>query len=399
MNFYESYDEKLSADERTLVAAARDFCRGEFSAHLLDSHTQGSAFDTNWIFRWADAGFLGLQVPLEFGGRNASFLCKIRVAQTMAEHGFAAAFAINNLQGSVTRVARFGANKHRAELLEGMLNGKILCALAMSEPGGGSDLGALKTTAQRVDGGWLINGTKSWITNGQILHSANLLARVIPDEGETNNIASFLIPLYDGPSFRREEIIMPGARSFRLSHLIFNSYLVPDWCLFSPAGEALKFSMDSVNSARVHVAAMCVASTRAALAEAVEHAKTRYAFGKPLIRHQGLSWELAEVALRLEAANALVLRAAVAVQTGSTAVTLAAQAKKFAVDVAVWGIEQCLRAMGAIGAGATHRLAMLFSETRLAAFADGTNEMLLDRIAKGMIKEYGASSQTTDVII
>lgn len=397
MSFYDAYDEKLSGEERALVATARDFCRGEFSAHLLDSHIQGCAFDAAWISRWADAGFLGLQTPRELGGHDASFLCKIRVAQMMAEHGFAAAFAINNLQGSVTRVARSGSDKHRSEMLEGMLNGSILCAPAMSEPDGGSDLGALKTTAQHVDGGWLINGTKSWITNGQILHSASILARVVPNDGEADNIASFLIPLQDGPTFQREEILMPGARSFRLSHLIFKDYLVPDWCLFNPPGEAFKLSMDSVNAARVHVAAMCVASTRAALAEAVTHATTRHAFGKPLIKHQGLGWELAEVALRLEAANALVLRAAVAVQTGAPAVTLAAQAKKFAVDVSVWGIEQCLRAMGATGASATHRLAMLSSETRLAAYGDGTNEMLLDRIAKGLAKEYGGAPRMKEV--
>lgn len=389
MHFYDSYDEKLSPKERELVAAAGDFCRGEFSAHLLDTHTLGQPYDAAWIGKWAEAGLLGLQTPRELGGHDASFLCKIRVAQAMAEHGFAAAFAINNLQGSVTRVARAGSTRQRSEFLEGMLSGSILCAPAMSEPDGGSDLGALKTSAQQVDGGWLITGTKSWITNGQIIHCANVLSRVVPAGGAAEDIASFLVPLTDGSTFSREEIHMPGARSFRLSRLIFRDHFVPNWTLFSQPGQAFKASMASVNAARVHVAAMCVASTRAALGEAVGYAESRQTFGKPLIKHQGLAWELAEVSLRLEAANALVLRAAMAVQTGAPALTLAAQAKKFAVDVAVWGIDQCLRAMGATGASASHRLAMLFSETRLAAYGDGTNEMLLDRIGKGLAKEYG----------
>ncbi|BEP38547.1 acyl-CoA dehydrogenase family protein (plasmid) [Variovorax sp. V59] len=389
MSFYDSYDEKLAAEELALVAAAADFCQGEFSTHLLDTHTQGQPYDSAWIGKWAKAGFLGLQTPRELGGHDASFLCKIRVAQTMAEHGFAAAFAINNLQGSVTRVARLGSDKHRSELLEGLLSGGILCAPAMSEPDGGSDLGALKTCARRVDGGWSITGTKSWITNGQIIQCANLLARVTATGGGSDEIASFLVPLADGPTFSREEILMPGARSFRLSRLTFQDHFVPDWFLFSQPGQAFKASMASVNAARVHVAAMCVASTRAALGEAVGYAGSRQTFGKPLISHQGLAWELAEVSLRLEAANALVLRAALAVQTGAPALTLAAQAKKFAVDVAVWGIDQCLRAMGATGASASHRLAMLFAETRLAAYGDGSSEMLLDRIGKGLAKEYG----------
>lgn len=391
MNFYDLYDERLSAPERALVQAASDFCRGEFSAHLLESHTQGRAYDASWIDKWAKEGFLGLQTPREFGGHDASFICKIRVAQTMAEHGFAAAFAINNLQGSVTRVARFGSERQRAEFLDGMLAGRILGAPAMSEPDGGSDLAALKTQARRVDGGWLLSGTKSWITNGSIIGCANLLARVGPAGAESGDIASFVVPLEDGPTLRREELVMPGARSFRLASLVFQEHFVPDWCLFDPPGQAFKSSMASVNAARVHVAAMCVASAKAALAETVGYAQSRQAFGKPLLGHQGLGWELAEVSLRLEAANALVLRAAIAVQTGKAALTLAAQAKKFAVDVAVWALDQCQRAMGATGASADHRLAMLSSETRLAAFGDGTSQMLLDRIAKGLAKDYGPS--------
>lgn len=394
MSFYDSYDALLSPEERALVAAASDFCKGEFSNHLLESHNRSLPFDAAWIGKWAQAGFLGLQTPRHLGGHEASFLCKIRVAQTMAEHGFAAAFAINNLQGSVTRVASSGSDKHRDELLEGMLSGTILCAPAMSEPGGGSNLSAMTTCARRVDGGWLISGIKSWITNGQIIQCANVLSRVSPS---TEDLASFLVPLTDGVTFRREEIHMPGAHSFRLSHLIFQDHFAPDWSLFSQPGQGLRASMASVNAARVHVAAMCVASTRAALSEAVGYAQDRKAFGKPLIRHQGLAWELAEVSLRLEAANALVLRAAIAVQSGGPALILAAQAKKFAVDVAVWGIDQCLRAMGATGASATHRLAMLSAEARLAAFGDGTSEMLLDRIGKGLAAEYGPSSPMKEI--
>ncbi|VTU21774.1 Acyl-CoA dehydrogenase, short-chain specific [Variovorax sp. PBL-H6] len=389
MAFYDSYDAMLSREEQDLVAVAGDFCEGEFSAHLLASHNKGQPYDAAWIHKWALAGFLGLQAPRELGGHDASFLCKIRVAQTMAEHGFAAAFAINNLQGAVTRVARSGSDPQRDALLQGMLSGDILCAPAMSEPGGGSDLGALTTSARRVDGGWLISGTKSWITNGQIIRCANVLSRVAGGGVGGQDIASFLVPLEDKATFRREEIHMPGARSFRLSHLIFQDHFVPEWSLFNQPGQALKAAMASVNAARVHVAAMCVASTRAALREAVDHAQSRHAFGKPLIRHQGMAWELAEVSLRLEAANALVWRAATAVQAGAPALTLAAQAKKFAVDVALWGIDQCLRAMGATGASAAHRLAMQSAETRLAAFGDGTSEMLLERIGKELAKEYG----------
>lgn len=389
MNFYEQYDERLSDAELALVARAKDFCSGSFSQAVLDAFNRGDTFDRSWIDAWAREGFLGLQTRKDHGGLGASYLCKLRVAQVMAEHGFAAAFAINNLQGSVTRLSKAGNDIQIGHLLERMRSGEVLGAPAMSEPDAGSDLGALTTSARRTSGGWIINGTKSWVTNGTIVGCVTLLAKVAEGEGE-GEIASFLTPLDGDKGLSREEILVPGARSFRLGKLTFADYFVPDWCLFNAPGEAFKTSMDSINAARVHVAAMCVASLRAALAEVARHGITRRSFGQPLNGHQGWRWEAAEVALRLEAANALVFRAAAVIEKNGPAVTLAAQAKKFAVDTSLWGIDQCIRAMGAIGATTHHRLNMLYAETRMAAFGDGTNEMLLDRIGKNLAKDHGS---------
>lgn len=392
MDFYRDYDLHLSEHERSLVCRASAFCDAAFSDSLGRSYAEGEPFDAAWIAAWGAQGLLGLQACRDDGGEEASFICKIRVAQTVAEHSFAAAFALNNLQGSVTKLSRSGTSEQKSHLLEKMRAGAILCAPALSEPAGGSDLSALTTTARKSPGGWIINGEKAWVTNGLLVGCASLLVRV---EGKTgaDSMASLLVPLHDGAGLRRREIRMPGARSFRLATLTFSDYQVPGWAFFSEAGEAFKASMASVNAARVHVAAMTVASLRAALADAVGYASTRQAFGKPLLAHQGLNWELAEVSVRLEAASALVLRAALTIQEGRPALTIAAQAKKFAVDTAVWGIEQCQRAMGATGASAEHRLAMLLSEVKLAAFADGTQEMLLDRIGKGLPKDYGVASR------
>lgn len=389
MNFYEQFDARLTEGELAVVGKAAEFCRGEFSTSVLEAFGRGEAFDRSWIDAWAEEGFLGLQTRREHGGFGASYFCKLRVAQTMAEHSFAAAFAINNLQGTVTRLSKTGTHAQIDALMSSMRSGQVLGAPAMTEPGAGSDLSALATTARRVENGWRISGTKAWVTNGLIVGCVTLLARVAhgPGEGE---IASFLTPLEDTDGLSREEILVPGARSFRLAKLTFRDYFVPDWALFNAPGEAFKASLASINAARVHVAAMCVASLRAALAEVARYGTTRQTFGAALNEHQGWRWEIAEVALRLEAANALVYRAASAIESGTGSVTLAAQAKKFAVDTSVWGIDQCMRAMGATGTSSDHRLNMLLAETRMAAFGDGTNEMLLDRIGKNLAKDYGS---------
>ncbi|MBR0646113.1 acyl-CoA dehydrogenase family protein [Plastoroseomonas hellenica] len=384
MPFFSQYDEQLTPAETELVGRARRFCAGAFSAAIHEAYLRGEPFAREWITAWAALGMLGLQAKTEHGGHEASFLCKIRVAQEMARHGFAAAFCLNNLQGQVTRISLHGSDEQRRHVLEPLRSGAILAAPAMTEPSGGSDLGSLATTARRVDGGWSISGTKSWVTNGTIVDGITLLARM--DAG--GELATFFVSLGGGDSLGRHEILLPGARSFRLAALELRDHFVPDWALLSRPGEALRAAMESVNAARVHVAAMAVASLHAALCEATRHCSSRQAFGKPLLAHQGLQWELAEVSIRLEAANALVFRAAQRVNSRLPAVTAAAQCKKFAVDTAIWGIDQCIRAMGAIGASGTHRLSMQLAEVRLAAFGDGTNEIMLDRIGRSLAKDY-----------
>jgi alkylation response protein AidB-like acyl-CoA dehydrogenase len=384
MTFFSQYDALLTAPELDLVARARDFCAGPFSRAIHDARLRGEPFAQEWIAEWAGLGMLGLQVQPGHGGQGASFLCKVRVAQEVARHGFAAAFCLNNLQGQATRISRQGSDKQREAWLEPLMTGTMLSAPALTEPYGGSDLGPLATTAKRVEGGWSVSGTKAWITNGTIIDAVTLLARV----EESGELATFFVPLGCGETVRREEIVMPGARSFRLAMIAFEDHIVPDWSVLSQPGEALRSAMESVNAARVHVAAMAVASLHAALCEAIRYCGMRQSFGRPILSHQGLQWELAEVALRLEAANALVFRAAQLVNERMPAITTAAQCKKFAVDTSIWGIDQCLRAMGAIGASSSHRLVDQLAEVRLAAFGDGTNEIMLDRIGRNLTKDY-----------
>lgn len=387
MDFFQQYHKLLTAEELGHVRRAREFCAGAFSESVFAAYLAGEAIPADWIGKWAATGMLGLQARRAHGGQEASYMCKIRVAQEMSRHGFAAAFCLNHHQGGVTRLSQAGTPAQLERLLTPALRGELLLTTAMTEPGGGSDVSALTTSAIPTDGGWLLSGTKAWLTNGMLVGGLTVLARVA-DAEDGDEIASFYVPLEEAGTFQRKEIMVPGARSFRLAEISFSEHFIPDWAIIAAPGAALKASMASVNAARVHVAAMCVGTLYAALSEAVAYCEARHAFGKPLLGHQGLRWELAEVSVQLEAANALVFRAAEQVQIGANPVSLAAQAKKFAIDTAIWGIDQCVRVVGATGASAAHRLSMHLSEVRMAAYADGTSEMLLDRVGRGLPHLY-----------
>lgn len=387
MNFFHQYDDLLTADELALVDRAGNFCSGDFATAAIRSHSANAAISAEWTEKWSALGMLGLQARREDGGQAASYMCKIRVAQEMAQHSYALAFCLNHHQGQVTRVSSSGSAEQKADMLSPMLTGARLCTIAMTEPGGGSDVAAMQSVAIPVEGGWLLNGAKSWVTNGMAVTDLYVLAHVGAPAG-TGSIASFFVSLANGATAQRREIDVPGARAFGFAEITFKDHFIPTSAMVNKPGDAFKASMGSVNSARVHVAAMSVASLYSALRVAASYCEDRQAFGKPLVAHQGLRWELAEVATRLEAANALVFRAAAMIQNGETPLELAAQSKKFAIDTAIWGIDQCIRIVGAVGTSSDLRLNMLFSEVRMSAFGDGTNQMLQDRIGRGLSALY-----------
>lgn len=392
MNSFARYDELLQPSELELVGCATAFCNGDFAHEIEVAYKEGRPFDAHIIAEWAKLGMFGLQVPAEQGGHGASFICKLRVAQEMAKISFAAAFALNNMQGMATRLAKQGNQTQKDHLLKGLMAGSYVGAPAMTEPEVGSDLGALSTRATKVDGGWLLNGTKAWITNGAIANCLMVLARCDIGDGK-EDIAGFLVTRGEAGTYTSSAANMPGGASFRLGEIRFKDHFVPDWGLMYEPGNAFKRSLQAINAARVHVAAMCLASLDSALETAVTYAGTeRKTFGRPLLDHQGVRWNLADVAIRLDAANALVLEAARDIEAGRGDPGLCAAAKVFATDTAKAGIDQCIQAMGAVGASSAYRLSMLQSELRLASYADGTTEMLRDRVGQGLVKRYGPAS-------
>jgi alkylation response protein AidB-like acyl-CoA dehydrogenase len=387
MSFFEELDSGLTTRELALVRTAAAFCVDVLEPQLARARSRGEPCDRAVVEQWAATGMLGLQVPEERGGFGASFLCKIRIAQEMAGHSFAGAFCLNNMQGMATRLWRHGSSVQKERLLQPLIEGRLIGAPAMSEPAAGSDLSQLRSHATRTEGGWLLNGTKAWVSNGTLVNLLMVLAQTNAADG-SNAIAGFLVQPTAGGQFSAAPHELPGAAEFKLAEIGFKDHFVPDWALIYAPGEAFRSSMAAINAARVHVAAMCTGSLHAALATAIGYCGRRVAFGKPLLVHQGLQWALADVAAHLEAANALVMKAARKIDDGACNPELAASAKKIAVEAATDGIETCIRAMGAVGATAPVGLVALASEVRLAAFADGSTEMLNDRIGRSLAATY-----------
>lgn len=383
---YDIWDDILNEEERELVDRARAFCQEVLVPFAEQAHRDRRPMSKAVVRAWAATGLQGMQTPREFGGQGASYLTKIRVVQEFSRHSFAATFSLNNSHSMVNMLATQASPEIRDAYLPALLKGEMIASVALTEPQGGSDLAATRTTATRVDGGWMINGEKTWITNATISD----LAVVTAQTGQgTRGIGRFLVDL------NATGVERTGAHPVEVGHAVgagglkFNQVWIPEHHLMEAPGEGFKRTMESINGARIHVAAMAVAALEHALQQAVDYCSQRFAFGKALIEQQGLRWRLADVANQLEAANLLVYRGAQMVHQRQPAALAAAHAKKFATSVAIPGIEACMQTMGANAMLASAGLARQLAEIKMAGYADGTTEVQNERIGGLLQGCYG----------
>ena len=337
---------------------------------------------------YASLGLAAVQVSEAGGGGGGGYFAKIRIAETFAAACWPSAFALNLMQGGVTRMEREGSPAQIARYLPALVTGDLVCVPALSEPAAGSDFGAIATRARKIAGGWALDGEKAWVTLGA---QADLLVMYAQTEAGSGakGIASFLVDLH-APGIERSVGPVIGGAALGMATIRLSDVRVTDADLFAPPGQAFKRGLRGVTGARVHVAAMICATVETALRTATGYAATRGAFGKPILDQQGLRWQLADVATELEAARLLTYRAAHTVAADGDAQVEATFAKKYAAEMAGRGIAACMQAMGAEGLRPVHGLGRHLVSARLAAYADGTTEMQAERIGAALRARYGS---------
>jgi len=383
---------KLTEAERRLVDRASAFTAQVIAPSITHWEANRSPLPREVVREWSSLGLNALQVPGAHGGHDASFHCKIAVAEALARVDLACAFALINIQGSVTRMVREGSPEQIARLLPGLMSGEIICAPSLTEPGAGSDFAAITTHARKVAGGWEITGEKAWVTNGAIADLLVMYAQTEPGSG-ADGIASFLIDLRAPGIERLPPYAMMGGHMIGAAGIRLTKVAVSDNDLFAPPGQAFKRALRGITAARTHVAAMACAMVDSALGLAIAYASRRQSFGRPLLRHQGLRWQLVDVATELEAARLLTYRATQTIADGNDAQIEAAFAKKFAAEMAIRGIAACMQAMGAEGLLDKHPLARHMASARIAAYVDGTTEIQNERIGAALVRRYAEGSK------
>lgn len=366
-------------DGTSWVERAHAFARAEVAPRLTQWERE-RRMGIEAIEAAAHLGLCGLETPREMGGQGQPYSVKAAVCEALAAVDFGFAFSWVNTQNVANKLARGAPAQVQARYLPGLLAGRLIGCTALTEPGMGSDFAAIETLAQRVPGGWRLDGRKAWITNAACADVVLLFAQTEVGAG-ARGIAGFVIDAHRAGFVREAPFALAGQHVVGVGGFALEGYVATDEEMLQAPGRAFKAAMQSINGARTYVAAMCCGMVGEALRVASAHGQTRHSFGVPLAAHQGWRWRLAEAAAELAACRLMVREAARQIDAGEDAQLVAAQTKLMATRMAERHLSALAQAMGAEGLRESQPFGRHLVAARMAQFTDGSTEMLLERIA------------------
>jgi alkylation response protein AidB-like acyl-CoA dehydrogenase len=368
-------------------AAVRDFCRRELAPYAAEVDESG---ELRWeaIRKMPRLGLTGLSVPEEYGGAG---LDTISAALAMEEMGRACgstglSLAAHNSLGCGP-IARWGSEAQKEKFLPLLTGGHHLGAVALTEPAGGSDLvGSVRTTACLEGDQWVINGHKAWITNAKYAPVITVLCRTEPEAG-THGFSLILVEKEaEGVSLGRPEPKM-GLNGSPTQQITFENVRVPAEHLLGEQGRGFHQAMQALDSGRVMIGALSIGLAQAAYEAALEYARQRQAFGRPIAQFQAIQWMVADAAVEIEAARLLVMKAAWLKDQGEEFTKAAAAAKLKASEVAEKVAFHAIQIHGAYGYSREFPVERIYRDQRLMAIGEGTSEILRLIIARHELKE------------
>jgi len=362
----------LNPVDEQLVDKAGLFADEHLKPHA--EHWEQTRQQPEKTLRMAISQFAGIRIPQDLGGIGGSAATIARVYEELAkvDIGFTSALAVHN---NVTIAASLIENKLlRDRYLDKLMSGEAIGAFLLTEPDAGSDATSIRMSALEKNNQYILNGSKAWVTNGVNADLLAVFTQTVPGSS-ARGIAGFMI-----------ESDMPGVSAKPAYHMLGNHAMgvnevkfsdctaAAELMVFAP-GAGFKAAMYGINIGRFGVAAMCNGALEGGLNTAVDYAKKREAFGRSIITHQGLQWQLAEAVTQLEASRMLTYRAADIIDSGENVTVMAAHAKKFATRAAFEGLSTAMQVMGANGLLRENPLARQMSGARVTYYMDGTTEI------------------------
>ncbi|GAB2621650.1 acyl-CoA dehydrogenase family protein [Streptomyces capparidis] len=378
-------DLELSDEQKAVRKLAAEFTDREIAPHAA-AWDRAESVDRSIIRRLGDLGFLGLTVPEEYGGSGGDHLAYCLVLEELGRGDSSVRGIVSVSLGLVAKsVAAYGTEEQKRRWLPGLTSGRTLGCFALTEPGTGSDAANLATRAGRDGGDWVLDGEKTFITNGTWADVALVFART-GGPGH-RGVTAFLVPA-DSPGLTRTEIHGKlGLRGQATASLAFDGVRVPDAARLGEEGRGFSVAMAALAKGRMSVAAGCVGIAQGCLDAAVAYAGQRTQFGRPVAGHQLVQELLADIAVDTDAARLLVWRVADLIDRGLPFATESSTAKLFASEAAVRAANNALQVFGGYGYIDEYPVGKYLRDARVTTLYEGTSQihkLLIGRALTGV---------------
>jgi butyryl-CoA dehydrogenase len=359
---------------------ARQFAEAELRPHV-EKWDRDAKLDPQALTQLAELGFFGMLIPEAYGGMEFDLPTYTSVIEELAWGEASVALTVAATSFVANLIVRNGSDAQKQRWLEPIARGEVVCCFAMSEEAAGSDGAALSTRAVREGDGWVINGEKKWVTNGSTAQLALVLARTGASENGVRGIGAFLVPT-DTKGFRigKRESTM-GFRPLEIVTVHVENMRVSDDAVLGEPAQGFLYASQTLDIGRLAISAISVGMAQAALDYAVGYADIREQFGEKLRKFEGLQFKLAEMATRVEAARALLQRAA-----AEPTSKLSSMVKLFASETAMWVTTQAVQIYGGYGYMRDYPVEKLMRDAKATEILEGTNEIQRVLIARELYK-------------
>ena len=381
-----SIDFSLTSEQRAIREVARDFARREIDP-IVEEIDEAQRFPTEVFEKLGELGFLGILFPEEYGGSGLGYVEYVLIICELArvDPSVGLSLAAHNSLCS-NHIFKFGTEAQRRRWLEPLAAGEKLGAWSLTEPGAGSDAAGTRSKAEKVDGGWVLNGSKTFTTHGTVGDICVVFAITNPDGPRHHNVSAFVVEKgMEGfrPGKKENKL---GTRASDTAEVVMEDCFVPDDHLLGERGDGFIQALQILDGGRISIAALGWGTALGAYETALAYAKEREQFGRPISTFQAIQFHLAEMATRIAASEALVLSAAEEMDRGRNITRLAAEAKLFAGETAVFCAERGVQIHGGYGFIKDYRAEKFYRDCKICTIGEGTSEIQRLVIARQLLK-------------
>jgi short/branched chain acyl-CoA dehydrogenase len=373
----------LTDEQRQMRDLVREFARNEVAPGAAERDQQ-ETFPLDVVKKMAELGLFGLPIPAEFGGLGADALTWALVMEELGRADSSVAVTLSVASGLAGgMVVRYGSREQQERWLPPIAAGEMLAGFALTEPSGGSDVKALRTTAKLADGTWTIGGSKAFITNSGTPITGFLVVACRTDD-PPRDVSTIIVPADTDGLVIGSEYAKMGWRSTDTHEVVFQGCRVPEANLLGERGRGLRQCLGSLDDGRISIAAISVGLAQACLDASLRYAQEREAFGRPIGSFEAIAFKLADMRVAIESARLLTWKAAWTKDEGREYAAAAAEAKLQASDVANACAREAIQIHGGYGYTEEFPVSRYYRDAKVLEIGEGTSEILRLVLARDM---------------